>query len=131
MEVPDGGISASIVVSLQGGSGTDETSETRNAGMTITSGSSRCDSYSYSVKRYSYSYSNGSGMHFRPGTARRKPSLDLLAQLIQRTHSVSEGLIEYEYRGAEYEYDERVRRAYGCGGATRHRQMPCCRVTLT
>ena len=30
----------------------------------------------------------------------------MLTRLIQRTKSVSEGAIEYEYRDAEYEYEE-------------------------
>jgi hypothetical protein len=30
----------------------------------------------------------------------------MLTQLIQRTEAVSEAKIEYEYRGAEYEYEE-------------------------
>jgi hypothetical protein len=32
--------------------------------------------------------------------------MTMLTRLIQRTQAVSEGSIEYEYRKAEYEYEE-------------------------
>ena len=51
-------------------------------------------SYSCSVKRYSYSYPKAGQM-----------AVSLLTRLIQWTERVSEGLIEYEYRGAEFEYE--------------------------
>ena len=46
-----------------------------------------------------------------------EPSFDherivsMLTRLIQRTESVAEGLIEYEYREAEYEYEESPNKA--------------------
>ena len=50
-------------------------------------------SYSYSVKRYSYSYES-----------RTDDRID--AHTVDPTESVLEGSIEYEYRHAEYEYEE-------------------------
>jgi four helix bundle protein len=43
----------------------------------------------------------------RVGKTNLKRIVSMLTRLIQRTDSVSEGSIEYEYRDAEYEYEER------------------------
>ena len=39
--------------------------------------------------------------------------MSMLTRLIQRTESAAEGLIEYEYREAEYEYEERPKENRG------------------
>ena len=41
----------------------------------------------------------------RDGKSRLKRIVSMLTRLIQRTESVAEGPIEYEYRDAEYEYE--------------------------
>ena len=42
----------------------------------------------------------------RQGKSDLKRIVSILARLIQRTHTVAEDAIEYEYRDAEYEYEE-------------------------
>lgn len=42
----------------------------------------------------------------RQGTSELKRIVSMLTSLIRRTGSVSENSIEYEYRRAEYEYEE-------------------------
>jgi four helix bundle protein len=42
-----------------------------------------------------------------------KRIVSMLARLIQRTDSVSEGSIEYEYRDAEYEYEKKHEQSIG------------------
>ena len=42
----------------------------------------------------------------RQGKSELKRIVSMLTRLIQRTHTVAKDAIEYEYRDAEYEYEE-------------------------
>ena len=50
--------------------------------------------------------SDTDGESNRRGGIDRKSLVSMLARLAQRTASVWDGSVEYEYRDAEYEYDE-------------------------
>jgi hypothetical protein len=47
------------------------------------------------------------------GKTNLKRIVSMLTRLIQRTDSVSEGSIEYEYRDAEYEYEKTHEQSIG------------------
>jgi four helix bundle protein len=49
----------------------------------------------------------------RVGKTNLKRIVSMLTRLIQRTDSVSEGSIEYEYRDAEYEYEKTYEQSIG------------------